>query len=115
MLDIAHGDVALSKHLKNSLNLLRDKVDDPAFKSLVDEITSGRRSLRDTFTSPVFAQALNPLVGEAVEKYQEFSEEERQELVRIGEEQFQSVRDEERKSSQDELEDEDFSDQDWLR
>lgn len=120
-LDIARGDVALSKHLKNSLNLLRNKVDDPEFKSLVDDITSVRKSLRDTFNSSVFSRVLDPLVGQAVERYRDLSEQEREELARTGEQQFeQMLQDEERQSvprrdRPDEDDDEDFSDRSWLR
>lgn len=121
MLDIAHGDVALSKHLKNSLNLLRDKVDDPEFKKLVDEVVSGRRSLRDTFASPAFSHALNPLMDRAMEYYQNLSEGDREELTRTGEQQFDRMRKEQEQSPKargSELEedmDEDFSDRSWLR
>ena len=119
-LDIARGDVALSKHLKNSLNVLRSKIDDPEFKRLVDDITSGRKSLRDTVTSPVFARALDPLVHQAAEHYRNLSDEEREELARTGEQQFEQLRrDEERqaaarRTTPDES-DNDFSDQNWLR
>ena len=119
-LDIARGDVALSKHLKNSLNVLRSKIDDPEFKRLVDDITSGRKSLRDTVTSPVFARALDPLVGQAAEHYRNLSDEEREELARTGEQQFEQLRQEEerqaaaRRTTPDESDD-DFSDQNWLR
>lgn len=119
-LDIARGDVALSRHLKNSLSVLRSKIDDPEFTSLVDDITSGRKSLRDTVNSPVFSRALDPLVGQAAEHYRNLSEEEREELARTGEQQFEQLRrDEERqaaarRTTPDESDD-DFSDQNWLR
>ncbi|NIJ12742.1 hypothetical protein FHU38_003086 [Saccharomonospora amisosensis] len=120
-LDIARGDVALSKHLKNSLNLLRSKVEDTEFRSLVDDITSGRRSLRDTFNSPAFSRALDPLVAQAAERYRNLSEEEHAELARTGEEQFEELRrnDEQQSASRrprpDDDDDEDFSDRSWLR
>ncbi|GAB3497471.1 DUF3348 domain-containing protein [Amycolatopsis cihanbeyliensis] len=121
-LDIAHGDVALSKHLKNSLNLLRNKVDDPEFKNLVDDITAGRKSLRDAVTSPVLARALDPLMEQASEHYRNLSEQEREELARTGEQQFEELRQEEeaapaagRRRPDDDDEDEDFSDRNWIR
>ncbi|EIE98468.1 hypothetical protein [Saccharomonospora glauca] len=121
MLDIARGDAALSRHLKNSLTLLRDKVPDPEFRALVDDILTGRRSLRDTFTSPAFARALDPLVDQAVQHYRGMSEEEREELARTGEQQFEQLRQDEtkratarRRRDADE-DDEDFSDRNWLR
>ncbi|PXY33231.1 hypothetical protein DI005_25550 [Prauserella sp. PE36] len=122
-LDIARGDVALSKHLKNSLGILKDKVDDPEFKRLVDDITSGRRSLRDMMNTPVFARALDPLVERGAETYRDLSEEEREQLARQGEEQFEQLRQETENPSAaqrpdedgDDGEDEDFSDRTWMR
>lgn len=120
MLDIARGDAALSRHLKNSLTLLRDKVADPEFGKLVDDVVSGRRSLRDTFTSPVFFRALNPLVEQGAEHYRHLSEEEREELGRTGEQQFEQLRRDEEQQAEvrarrrDEDDDEDFSDRSWL-
>lgn len=123
MLDIARGDAALSQHLKNSLHLLSRKVADPEFKALVRDVVSGRRSLRDTFTSPAFSRALDPLLDQAVERYRNLPEEERHELARTGEQQFEQLRREEKlrnRSSRQALDgngedDEDFSDRSWLR
>lgn len=121
-LDIARGDKALSKHLKNSLDVLKNKADDPEFSALVDEIKSGRRSLRDTFTSPVFSRVLDPLVGQAAEHYENLSEEEREELARTGEQQFEEMRREEEQSAARGSEpdgpddpDGDFDEENWLR
>lgn len=117
-LDIARGDVALSRHLKNSLDVLKDKVDDPEFGRMVDDIKSGRRSLRDMVQSPAFARALDPLVEQGAATYRSLSEEEREELGRQGEEQFEQLRQEienESRSPGPDDDDEDFSDQSWVR
>ena len=115
-LDVARGDVALSKHLKNSLEVLKDKVDDPEFGRLVDDITSGRRSLRDMVTSPVFARALDPLVEQGAETYRNLSEQEREDLGRQGEEQLEQLRqDLENPPAPEDPDDEDFSDHNWMR
>ena len=122
-LDVARGDVALSRHLKNSLGVLRDKVDDPGFKRLVDEVLSGRRGLRDVITSDVFAAGLDPLVRKGAQDYEKLSEEERAELAATGEAQFADLRaaeaagataSETRPSVREPEEDEDFSQRDWL-
>lgn len=113
-LDIARGDVALSRHLKNSLEVLKDKVDDPEFERMVDDITSGRRSLRDMVTSPVFARALDPLVRQGAETYRNLSDQERENLARLGEEQFEQLRHEIEQTPED-PDDEDFSDTNWVR
>jgi hypothetical protein len=117
-LDIAHGDVALSKHLKNSLEVLKDKVDDPEFGRMVDDITAGRRSLRDMVTSPVFARALDPLVEQGAETYRSLSEQEREELREQGEEQLERLRQEIENTPAPhgpDDDDEDFSDHNWVR
>lgn len=119
MLDIARGDVALSKHLRNSLKLLKDKTDDPEFRRLVDDISSGRRSLREAASSDAFSRVLDPLVQRGAEEYRQLSEQERDELARIGEQQFEDLRKEEeqrrdRRNGPDD-EDEDFSEQNWIR
>lgn len=115
-LDVARGDVALSKHLKNSLEVLKNKTDDPEFGRLVDDITSGRRSLRDMVTSPVFARVLDPLVEQGAQTYRNLSEQERQDLGRQGEEQLDQLRqDLENPPPPDDPDDEDFSDHNWMR
>lgn len=119
-LDIAHGDIALSKHLRNSLNLLRDKTDDPEFKNLVYDITAGRKSVRDIAASPTFSRVLDPLVGQAVEQYRSMSEQEREELAEAGKQQFEAMRQNAerpsaRRRAQPDGPDDDFSDQSWLR
>jgi len=117
-LDVARGDVALSQHLRNSLDLLKRKVDDPEFGRMVDDITSGRRSLRDMVTSPVFARALDPLVEQGARTYRELSDEQRDELARQGAEQFDQLRAEIENrppDDPDDPDDEDFSDTNWVR
>lgn len=117
-LDIAHGDVALSKHLKNSLGVLKDKVDDPEFKRMVDDITSGRRSLRDMITNPAFANALNAHVEQGAETYRNLSDEEKSELAKQGEEQFEQMREDiqnpKRSAADADEDDEDLSQRSWL-
>lgn len=92
MLDVAGGDPALSRHLRNSLTLLRDRSDDPEFRRLADDVLAGRRGLRDVATSPVFAQALNPQVERFARWYEQLSEAERAALAAQGEEQFAAER-----------------------
>src|SRR5688500_14255711 len=92
MLDVAAGDPALSRHLRNSLTLLRDRSDDPEFRRLADEVLTGRRGLRDVATSPVFAQALNPQVERFAQRYEELSDEERAALAAQGAEQLAAER-----------------------
>lgn len=92
MLDVAGGDPALSRHLRNSLTLLRDRSDDPEFRRLADDVLAGRRGLREVATSPVFAQALNPQVERFAQRYEQLSDAERAALAAQGEEQLAAER-----------------------
>lgn len=49
-LDIAGGDVGLSRHLKDSSRLLAKRSDEPAFSRLIDDVLSGKRSFREAYT-----------------------------------------------------------------
>jgi len=55
-LDIAGGDVGLSRHFKDLLRLLAKRSDEPAFSRLIVDVLSGKRSLREAYTEP----ALHP-------------------------------------------------------
>ncbi|AUS78527.1 hypothetical protein C1701_09250 [Actinoalloteichus sp. AHMU CJ021] len=92
MMDVAGGDPALSRHLRDSLKVLRDASDNPEFQRLADDIIAGRQGLRAAATSDLFAQAMAPHVGQFVERYEQLSEEEREELARQGERQLAEQR-----------------------
>lgn len=121
-LDIARGDAALSKHLHNSLSVLREKVDDPEFRKMVDDIKTGKTSLRDVAGSPVFARTLDPLAQQAAAKFENMTEDEREELARTGEAQFEELKNEDVAQSaarpgsaaRGEEDDEDLSNRSWL-
>nr|WP_218862740.1 hypothetical protein [Actinopolyspora biskrensis] len=120
-MDVAHGDRAVSEHLKNSLRLLREKTDDNDFKEMVDDIVAGRSSLREAVSSPTFEQVLNPFVEQAAEKFENMSEEEWRQLEETGTQQFAEFREQlsrngggtHRDDAEDEDE-EDFSQRSWL-
>lgn len=92
MLDVAQGDPALSRHLRNSLELLRDRTDDQDFRRLADDVLAGRRGLRDVASAPAFARVLNPEVERFAQRYEELSDAEREALARQGEEQLATER-----------------------
>ncbi len=92
MLDIARGDPALSRHLRNSLKLLSERSDSPQFRRLIDDVLAGRQGLREIAGSPVFAQALNPQVERFAERYEALSDEERAALAAEGAAQFAAER-----------------------
>lgn len=93
MLDVARGDPARSEFLRAALEILRESSGDERFRTLVDDILSGHTSLREAATSDVFDREVAPLVDEGARRYQELSEEEREELAARGEEEFEALRD----------------------
>lgn len=123
MLDVAAGDPVLSRHLRNCLTVLRDRTDNPEFRELADDILAGRRSLREAAGSPVFAQALNPQVEQFAQRYEQLGAIEREGLAAEGEQQFAQQREQitrDRQAAQPKRrnepgDDEDFSQQSWLR
>jgi hypothetical protein len=112
LLDIARGDAARSHVLRESLKILRDRSDDPAFGKLVDDVLAGRRGLREAVASPLFNQALTPGVQEAAQRYKDMSEEERQRLAAEGERRLGQIREDLSKPQDD---DEDFGDTGYLQ
>lgn len=124
-IDVAGGDPALSRHLRNCLKVLRDRTDNPEFRELADDILAGRRSLREAATSPAFAQALNPQVEQFAQRYEQLSDDERERFAAEGERQFAEQREQiarERRAAEararrrdDPGDDEDFSQRSWLQ
>lgn len=125
MIDVAGGDPALSRHLRSCLKVLRDRTDNPGFRELADEIMSGRRSLREAVTSPVFSQVLNSQVARFAHRYEQLSDDERERFAAEGERQFAEQREQiaqehqaaarTRRRGDPRDDDEDFSQRSWLR
>lgn len=125
MIDVAGGDPALSRHLRNCLKVLRDRTDDPEFRELADDIMAGRRGLRDAVASPAFAQAVNPQVERFAQRYEQLSDVERERLAAEGERQFAEQREQiararraaevQARHRDDPGDGEDFSQRSWLQ
>ncbi|MDG4790408.1 hypothetical protein O7626_31575 [Micromonospora sp. WMMD1102] len=92
MLDVAGGDPALSRHLRESLKVLSERTDDPEFRRLVADVLAGRRGLREAAGTPVFASAVDARVDQFIERWAEIPEEERAELAAQGEREFAALR-----------------------
>lgn len=92
LLDVAHGDPAMSRHVRDSLKVLAERTDDPEFGKLVEDVLRGRRSLRDVAFTPAFERTINPGVAQFAERYEQLSEEEREELAAQGERQLAEQR-----------------------
>ena len=92
LLDVAHGDPARSKILRDSLRILREKSDVPAFKALVDEILAGRKGLRETAREPLFGKGVAAGVDAGAAWWAGLSPEEREELAEQGRQQIVRLR-----------------------
>ncbi|GAB3964679.1 hypothetical protein V1634_01065 [Plantactinospora veratri] len=92
LIDVAGGDPALSRRLRESLRILGEETDDPEFRRLVADVLDGRRGLREVVTSPVFASVLDARVDHFVQRWDEIPEEERAELAAQGEREHAALR-----------------------
>ena len=91
-LDIAHGDQARSHNLRASLKVLRDRVDNPDFRRLVDDVLTGKASLRDVAKTDAFGAAIAPLAQQSVDRLNEMSDDEKEEHAKEGERHFDELR-----------------------
>lgn len=64
--DVA-AEPELFAELRDALELLRDRSEDDEFRTLVDEVLGGRRSLTEAATTPAFGSALVTMLGGSVD------------------------------------------------
>ncbi|MGW5386128.1 hypothetical protein [Nocardia sp. NPDC003963] len=91
-LDVAHGDKALSLQVAGALQMIARHSPDPALKSQIDDITSGRMSARDLMNGEAFNRVLDRVAPDAVRWAAETSAEERRELADRGAADLERVR-----------------------
>lgn len=91
-LAVAHGDPALARHLRTSLESLRDRSNDADFRRLVDDVLHGRADLRDVYFTPAFAAGINPGTQQFAERWDQLSREEQEQLAQLGREQLDEER-----------------------
>src|SRR5262245_14783842 len=84
MLDVARGDQGLSRHLRESLRVLRDRAEDAAFRRQLDDVLSGRLSLREAALTGTFERGLTPHFDRGMRWWEELPEQERARLAREG-------------------------------
>ncbi|MGK5681328.1 hypothetical protein [Actinoplanes sp. URMC 104] len=83
-LAVAHGNRALARHLRQSLEVLRERSDNHDFRQLVDNVLAGRTNLRDAYTTPTFAAGINFHVEQFAQRYEQLSPEQRADLTDQG-------------------------------
>lgn len=90
-LDIAQGDTGLSRHVINSLRTVARNSDDRAFRALVEDVVSGRRSLREAHTDPAFSRAMDAGVRSFATRWETLSQEEIDALAEQGRQQLAAL------------------------
>ena len=89
---VAHGDPALARHLRTSLETLRNRSDNDDFRRLVDDVLNGRANLRDVYFTPAFAAGVNPGAQQFAQRWDELSREEQEQLAQQGRQQLNEER-----------------------
>jgi hypothetical protein len=84
MLDVARGDAALSRQLRDSLRILQARSEDERFRRLVDDVLNGRAGLREASRTDTFAAGINDGVREFARRWECLSNDERAELAEQG-------------------------------
>jgi hypothetical protein len=82
---VACGDPAMTPELQDALTLLRDRSDDGEFRTLVEDVLSGRCSLYDAAATPAFGAAVFGRVAQEFNaRLAEMTEEEKQAFAAEG-------------------------------
>lgn len=80
MMDVARGDRAVNQYLRESLTVLRDNSQDKEFRRLVDDVLSGKTSLREAAFTELFERAVGQPLQENLRHEQRLSEAEIEQL-----------------------------------
>jgi hypothetical protein len=78
MMDGGCGDPALTQELRDALTLLREHSDDNDFRSLVDDVLTGRRSLVEASGTAAFS---NVVFASIAREFDQLSAEEKARLA----------------------------------
>ncbi|MFD3592191.1 hypothetical protein ACFWU5_05645 [Nocardia sp. NPDC058640] len=81
ILDVAHGDPAVSKQLSAALRALSASSPDPAFKQQIAEVLAGRQGVREFAQGEGFNRILDAVVPTAMKKFSELSDADRARLA----------------------------------
>jgi hypothetical protein len=90
LLDLAHGDAALSRQLRDSLRVLQERSGDERFRRLVDDVLAGRTSLRDVYHTTAFAAGVDDGVRQFARGWERLSNGERAELAEQGRQELEA-------------------------
>jgi hypothetical protein len=92
MLDVARGDIAVSRQVSAALRVIASSTRDDALKRQIGEILAGRASVRDLAGAESFNRVLDGVLPAAMQKIAELSEEERDRLAEQGRAELEQFR-----------------------
>ncbi|MFF5037447.1 hypothetical protein [Nocardia salmonicida] len=92
MLDVARGDIAVSRQVSAALRVIATSTHDDALKRQIGEILAGRASVRDLAGAESFNRVLDGVLPAAMQKIAELSEEERDRLAEQGRAELEQFR-----------------------
>ena len=75
------GNPVLDAALRDSLRILRDEADEPGVRRRIEDVLSGRATLRELARDQEFAQFVSPLAARGWAEYEQIDPEERDRLV----------------------------------
>ncbi|MFG3520726.1 hypothetical protein ACGF5S_10705 [Nocardia nova] len=90
--DVAHGDIAVSRQLRRSLETIKSAVTDPDLRKQLDDVLNGRRSMRDFGTSDAFAGIMDSVPAGQLNRALTMPEDQRQTLAQAGEQELERLR-----------------------
>lgn len=92
MLDLAGGDIGMSRHLRSALNILAGSGLGPDMEKQLREIAQGNGSLRDLRHSESFLRLSDSVLAQAQEDLRDQTPEEKQRLIDEGNATLESYR-----------------------
>ncbi|GAB2656869.1 hypothetical protein [Nocardia goodfellowii] len=84
MLDTVDGDIGMSRHIANALDVIADRTLDSNLRDQLREISSGQGSIRDLVHNEGFVRLAETVVAPAIAELKSLTPEEMQRLVDQG-------------------------------
>lgn len=94
MLDVAGGDIGLSRHLARSLRTIADNTPDPNLRAQIREILAGRGSVRELAQGEAFNRILDRALPSALQAAKRLSDEQLHRLAEQGRRELDQLRNE---------------------
>jgi len=90
--EVAHGDPARQRLLRDSLRALAGGSGGPALQEMARDVLAGRIGLRDAALSSYYGAELLPHAEKSVQRWQRLSDEERARLIASGAKAMETLR-----------------------